>query len=213
MVKVGQKLQEARLEKCLSLDEVAQQTKIRYNFLSAIEKGEYSKLPSVAYAQGFVRNYARFLGLPEKETLALFRREFDENKNFNVLPNSLTKNKDYLPAGIKIKQSWLIICLIFIVVFGFIFYQFRSNFFNPQVYIISPKDNAVVNSTRLVVLGKTDANTTVTVNNLLVAIDGSGEFRKVISVFPGKSTITIKVINKFGRQTVIKKEVVIKPTT
>ncbi|PIZ99652.1 MAG: hypothetical protein COX78_01595 [Candidatus Levybacteria bacterium CG_4_10_14_0_2_um_filter_35_8] len=213
MVKVGQKLQETRLEKGLSLDEVSQQTKIRHNFLAAIEKGEYSKLPSVAYAQGFVRNYARFLGLPEKETLALFRREFDEDKHFHVLPNALAKDKEFSPARIRLRQTWIIVFLVFVIIFGFIFYQYRSNFFSPQVYIISPKDGAIVNSTRLTVLGKTDSNTTVTVNNLLVSVGNDGEFRKVINVFPGKTTITIKAVNKFGRQTVVKKEVLIKPST
>ena len=79
--------------------------------------------------------------------------------------------------------------------------------------IISPKDGATVNSTRLIVLGKTDPNTTVTVNNLLVSVSDNGEFRKVINVFPGKSTITIKASNKFGRQTIVKKEVLIKSGT
>ena len=101
---------------------------------------------------------------------------------------------------------------IFILILGFILYQFRSNFFNPQVYIISPKDGAIVNSTRLTVLGKTDPNATVTVNSFLVSLNNDGEFRKVINVFPGKSTITIKVITKFGRQTIVKKEVLIKPS-
>lgn len=211
MVKIGQKLQEVRLEKGLSLDEVAGQTKIRHNFLVAIEKGEYSKLPSVAYAQGFVRNYARFLGLPEKETLALFRREFDEDKHFHVLPDGLAKNEGFSPAGVRFRQTWVIVFLVFILIFGFIFYQFRSYFFSPQVYIISPKDGATISSTRFTVLGKTDSNATVTVNDLLVSVGSNGEFKKVINVFPGKSTIIIKAANKFGRQTIVKKEVIVKP--
>ncbi|PIP74278.1 MAG: hypothetical protein CO135_03940 [Candidatus Levybacteria bacterium CG_4_9_14_3_um_filter_35_16] len=212
MVKIGQKLQEVRLEKGLNLDEVASQTKIRHNFLVAIEKGEYSKLPSGAYAQGFVRNYARFLGLPEKETLALFRREFDENKHFHVLPDGLAKNKRFSSAGVRLRQTWVIVFLVFVLIFGFILYQFRSYFFSPQVYIIAPKEGATISSTRFTVLGKTDSNATVTVNGLLVSVDNNGEFKKVINIFPGKSTIIIKAANKFGRQTVVKKEVVVKPT-
>ncbi|MFH1186828.1 MAG: helix-turn-helix domain-containing protein [Candidatus Levyibacteriota bacterium] len=210
MIKAGQRLQEKRLSKGLTLEEVAQGTKIRANFLSAIEKGDYSKLPSVTYAHGFVRNYARFLGLPEKETLALFRREFDEKKHYGVLPQGFTKNKEYSPSRLRIKQSFLYIFLIFAVVLGFIGYQYRSAVFGPSVYIISPEDNTIVKSTKVTVLGKTDPNATVMIEEFSASVDPDGEFRKVINVFPGKTIIEIKVTNKFGRQTVVERTIEIK---
>ena len=52
MIRVGQLLRDERVRKRLTIEEVAKATKIRTNFLSAIEKGEYKKLPSSAYAQG-----------------------------------------------------------------------------------------------------------------------------------------------------------------
>ena len=58
MVKVGQKLHDARTRKSLTIDEVAAATKIQPKFITAIERSEYDKLPSPAYAQGFVSNYA-----------------------------------------------------------------------------------------------------------------------------------------------------------
>jgi len=64
MVNVGEKLYEERVKKGHTLEEVSKATKIRASFLLAIEKGEYKKLPSGTYVHGFVRNYARFLGLP-----------------------------------------------------------------------------------------------------------------------------------------------------
>lgn len=207
MIRAGQRLQEKRLEKGLNLEEVAQKTKIRLNFLSSIEKGDYTELSSIAYAQGFVRNYASFLGLPEKEILALFRREFDEKKHYKVLPHGFTKTKKYSPSRLKIKQSVLLVILIFAVVLGFIGYQYRSAFFGPSVYIISPEENAFVSSNRVTVLGKTDSNATVMVEEFSVSVDTNGEFKKVINVFPGKTTITVKVTNKFGRETIVKKTI------
>ena len=63
MIKAGEKLQEARLSKGLTLEDVSKSTKIKISYLEFIENGEYEKLPSVSYAHGFVRNYAKFLGL------------------------------------------------------------------------------------------------------------------------------------------------------
>ena len=62
MVPLGKRLLSARTQRKLSLEEVAAATKIKARFLSAIEKGEYEKLPSPAYAKGFVKNYAAYLG-------------------------------------------------------------------------------------------------------------------------------------------------------
>jgi len=92
MVKASERLKEERIEKGLSLEEVSQSTKIKVVYLDCIEKGEYNKLPSVSHASGFVRNYAKFLGLNEKEVLGLFRREFDSDTAYRVLPKGFKTN-------------------------------------------------------------------------------------------------------------------------
>ena len=62
---VGQKLEEARKRKGASLREVSESTKIRGDYLSAIEAGNYEiNLPEV-YLRGFVRLYSKFLGLDQ----------------------------------------------------------------------------------------------------------------------------------------------------
>src|SRR5579871_1222382 len=93
MIRLGQWLSDERHRKGLTLEEVAKATKIKTAFLAYIEAGEYSLLPSSAYAQGFVKNYASFLGLPVKETLALFRREYAGENPVSVLPESLAKKR------------------------------------------------------------------------------------------------------------------------
>lgn len=62
---VGQKLEDARKKKGISLREVSESTKIRGDYISAIESGNFEiNLPEV-YLRGFVRLYAKFLGLDE----------------------------------------------------------------------------------------------------------------------------------------------------
>jgi len=60
---LGSELREARQGRELSLDQVEQQLRIRAKFLEALEQGNYAALPSAVQARGFLRNYARFLGL------------------------------------------------------------------------------------------------------------------------------------------------------
>lgn len=77
--KIGQRLREAREAKELSIQETEQATRIRAKFIEALEAGDYSSMTMVQ-AQGFLRNYARFLGLDvelllsDPDDVALFRR-------------------------------------------------------------------------------------------------------------------------------------------
>ena len=59
---LGQRLREAREAKELSLADVEQATRIRLKYVEALEQGDYTSMTPVQ-AQGFLRNYARFLGL------------------------------------------------------------------------------------------------------------------------------------------------------
>ncbi len=208
MVRVGQKLYETRIHKSLTLEEIAQATKIRPEFLTAIEKGEYNKLPSSAYAQGFVRNYASFLGLSQKEILTLFRREFDEKKAFKVLPDVMTQN-DFPLARVRIQQSFFVIALACIALFGYLGFQYRSMFFPPMLVVNSPKQNAQTKD-EVTVSGKTDPNATVFINNEPVLPNTNGEFTKNLTLFPGKTSITLKAKNRFGKETILERTIEVK---
>ncbi|MBN1678938.1 MAG: DUF4115 domain-containing protein [Anaerolineae bacterium] len=61
-VALGQRLREAREARELTLDGAERVTRIRAKFLEALERGDYSSMTPVQ-AQGFLRNYARFLGI------------------------------------------------------------------------------------------------------------------------------------------------------
>lgn len=208
MIRVGQKLEEERLRRGLALQEVSEATKIREEFLSAIEKGDYKKLPSASYAQGFVKNYAKFLEMPEKETLALFRREFDEKKEFKVLPEGLVS-----PSGFSLrrfKMSFAAILVVLLLLIGYIVFQYRYAIISPPLKISFPPEASVVSSSTVIVLGKTDPSSTIFVGDEQVSVNQDGTFKKEISVFPGKTTITVKAVNRFGKQTILDRHIMVK---
>lgn len=63
MEEIGKALKSKRTEMNLSLREVENGTSIRMNTLQAIEEGDMTRLISPVYAQGFVKQYASFLGV------------------------------------------------------------------------------------------------------------------------------------------------------
>ncbi len=74
----GPYLRAVREHKGLSLAQVADATRVRRNYLSAIEEGDLAPLPSRPFAVGYVRAYARALGLDGDLAVARFRAEHPE---------------------------------------------------------------------------------------------------------------------------------------
>jgi len=60
---MGESLKKKRLEKNLTLREVQNGTSIQLSHLEAIEAGDMNKLISPVYAQGFLKQYAKYLGM------------------------------------------------------------------------------------------------------------------------------------------------------
>jgi cytoskeleton protein RodZ len=61
----GERLREAREAHGLSLAEVAARTRVPLRQLEAIEQGDYASLPSITYAVGFAKAYARAVSVDE----------------------------------------------------------------------------------------------------------------------------------------------------
>src|SRR3974377_15403 len=72
---IGGILRSERLRRNKSLDVIAAETKISRATLEAIESDRFDSLPGGAYRRGFVRQYARALGLDEEEAVTTFQRE------------------------------------------------------------------------------------------------------------------------------------------
>ena len=63
MFEIGSSLREARSRRELELPQVERDTRIRSRYLAALENEQFDVLPAAAYARGFLRTYAEYLGL------------------------------------------------------------------------------------------------------------------------------------------------------
>jgi len=65
-------LREGRVRKQLTIEEVARITKIQLRILERLETGQYDGLPADVFVKGFVRSFAKCVGLDEAEALDRF---------------------------------------------------------------------------------------------------------------------------------------------
>lgn len=206
MVRLGPRLHQKRLQRKQTLEEIAQELKIKPAFLAAIEKGEYNKLPSPAYAMGFVQNYAAYLGISKAETTMLFKRDFDEKRAMKVLPDAMLKTKEFPIKRHHIQQSIIIFVVFIALVLGYLFYQYRNAFFPPYLSVSAPQQGGKT-SQDVIVTGTADSNATVTVDGEAATVANNGSFQKEVTLFPGGSTIIIKATNRFGKTSTVQRMV------
>lgn len=67
---LGEKLRQAREGRGISISEVSEQTRISSQYLECIENDDYKPLPGGIFNKGFVKSYARFVGLDEQEAMS-----------------------------------------------------------------------------------------------------------------------------------------------
>ncbi len=71
---LGEKLRQAREERGFTISEVAEQTRISSLYLQSIENDDYNILPGGIFNKGFVKSFAKFVGINEQEALEDYSR-------------------------------------------------------------------------------------------------------------------------------------------
>lgn len=97
MDEIGQILREARENKDLTLDEVQAAIRINPRYLQALEEGDYAALPTPVHVRGFLRNYARYLGLDPDPLLARYEAGLGRPRPQTVAPEAPITPDNPLP--------------------------------------------------------------------------------------------------------------------
>ncbi len=106
---VGYVLKKARDKK--DIQKIATQLRIRPRYLEALEQSRYAEFPGQAYALGFLRTYADFLGLDSECLLMRYRQERSFIKP-EKLEMPIPEQQNLLPSSKYLLWSVLVIALI-----------------------------------------------------------------------------------------------------
>ena len=88
MASIGERLRQERRRQNLDLAKVANQTRINWQFLEAIEAEAWDRLPGEFFAKSFVRQYARALGMDVSEIDAEVEKLFEVEETASVVKPS-----------------------------------------------------------------------------------------------------------------------------
>ena len=101
---IGTILKSSRLKSKKSMEEISSELCIRKIYLTALEEGDYETLPPIPYGVGYVRTYARYLGLNPDRAVKLYKDaskvEEDKNEIENIVPEKNKSNSWHIVIGI-----------------------------------------------------------------------------------------------------------------
>lgn len=100
----GPMLRAARKDKGMSVEEVSEQLNLSNSVVDAIENDSWEHLPEATYVRGYIRSYARLLGIDPADVLMSFRyNNSEQNISLDSMPRKIEDRKISFSIPKKIK--------------------------------------------------------------------------------------------------------------
>ena len=202
---LGEKLRNIRSNKRASLSDISRNTRIQIEYLEYLEQGAYDKLPADVYVKGFLKNFAEYLSVDEKDLIKSFNKEksIQQNIKGDEDKNNLPKKINLSNFSINPKVISIILVSIFFIGMSFYLYKKLDNFVStPELIILNPETDAVVYDSQMIVSGRTDEGNEVFINNQPVLVDENGAFSENLILRNGINMIIVRSINRFDKEAI-----------
>lgn len=108
MESIGTYLKKQRELRKISLEEIAQDTKIHLKILAALEMNDFSSVPGPVFARSFVRSYAKAIGLDVNEAMLACEHYFKTVLNHDFEKNHKAR---WITGGRYRLKTWVLFLL------------------------------------------------------------------------------------------------------
>lgn len=208
--KIALNFKKSRINSGLSLKDASAKTGISQKYLEAIERGDWHKLPEGVYHRNFLREYAYYL----KQNTEILENYFLQEDQKQVGRSSRFFSKQIIPGRFfwtlpKMVKN-LIIMVIAIIFFTYLFQSYKMINTPPYLTIANPQDNLITDKREINFIGQTEKEAQVTINGIAVLSSKEGFFNEKINLKNGINIITISAKKKYGQESVIKKQILVK---
>ncbi len=208
---VAEQLRSARREKNLKLEDAARKLNIGQKYLEALEKGDFGKLPTGVYGKNFLREYSVFLGLDYNELEKIFQKELDaagSSPRHKLFSRQVAKTRYFLAMPKIIKN--FIISIVVVTCFIYLALAVKAIVSPPYLLITSPRENFATKEKTINIAGVAEAESQIAINGKQALTDENGNFSETVSLRNGINVITITAKKRYGREKIIKRQVLVK---
>lgn len=204
MKTIGKVLKETRVRKKYSRVKLEKETKIKKDFIKAIEEEDWDSLPEYPVVAGFIRSMSGVLKVDRKQAAARLRRDYPP-KSLRINPKPDVSSKFTWSPRLTFIAGVLVVSAIIVSYLGFQYIGFISP---PPLTVESPNDGDIVKDRVIQVSGKTDPNAVIRVNNQPVLVAEDGSFVSQIEVYQGTHFIEVRAVSRSGKESVVKRKII-----
>jgi hypothetical protein len=190
MYRASDIIQNTRIEKDLTIEEISKKIKIPTKYLLAFEKEDKDNFPQEPYCSLILKDYANFLGLNGDRILMIFRRDFEiKNKIIQKKP----KQTIYFSPQLTFSISLIFVFLLFASYLVNEYFKFNRP---PKLKIDWPQEF----TNPLIIQGSTDPSNTIRVNDDLILVEKNGQFEKKIKFQEDEDKeVSIQAVSPAGK--------------
>ena len=159
---LGEKLIKLRSQYRMSLADISKATRIQVKYLEALESGDHRGLPAEVYVRGFLRSYARYLGLEDDVFIKLYDKEKHIRAHLGKEEVQPTQTTFSFGNAWVITPRFLIFISMAVVLTGTFWYLFRelhTFVADPHLIITTPVSGQTIAEGSVSVIGRTDTGT------------------------------------------------------
>lgn len=186
-------LTNARIDKDLSIAEIAKKLKVPIKYLEAFETENTKNFPSEPYCSLILKDYSEYLGLNGQEMICFFRRDFDQRKKVKTIRRNLFSFTPQFTFSFAV-------FILFLIFSGYIFSEYLKFNSPPNLKINWPVESTILGAS-IDISGSTDPESTVKINEDLVIVNIDGTFQKKINIASGEVKVTIESKSPNGKTT------------
>lgn len=208
---LGERLRQYRERAGMSVEQAAREIKIALRYVRALEDGDWAVFSARVYAQGSARRMAKlFAGANADALVAAVGREWDiarggaeagaySSPRAVAVPRRFTLTPRRLGVAGAMGAGLLLATFLSIRLTAFIA--------APGLTIKSPADRSGFDTPLVDVAGKTEKESSLTVNGREITLDGQGNFDEKIELQSGANALHFISRNRFGKTQTVERNI------
>lgn len=156
---LGAKLKDLREKRKMSVEQVSKRLNIRGHYLKALEDGQFTAIPGKIYVDGYLKNYADYLGMDSSVMMASYRGSGGRSSNDDFMLPEIS-NDEMRPG----KNILLLALVLLAIVYAIWHITQRKDVTISEMIEESKNTHTISASTldaRVVLLAKNDVEVTV----------------------------------------------------
>lgn len=202
---LGEKLKNAREEQGYTLEQVAEQTRIKAANIHYLETGEYNKLPGLLFIENYLKTYVNFLQLSWPRVKKMYEKERIMYRE----PDKPGKSARHIKRALNVPKLvyGLLIGMVVLIILAYLGFEISNIVEPPALEIYNVPDNMITENRSVDMVGRTDPEANVFINGQMISVDPSGNFQEVVSLQEGINTMTISAKKKHSKEIVVIKQI------